>query len=46
MVFMGQVGLYETLGITQEWLQHVVDLVLSLLTAFAVLNNPEAKGQL
>lgn len=40
ILLLGQVGLYDTLGITPEWAQTVVDLVLSLLVAFGVLNNP------
>lgn len=44
MMLMGNLGLYETLGITEEWLKTVIDLTLSLLTAFGVLNNPTAEG--
>lgn len=40
LIFFGQVGLYEAVGVTQEWAQTVIDLVLSLLVAFGVLNNP------
>ena len=40
LILFGQVGLYDAVGITQEWAQTVVDLVLSLLVAFGVLNNP------
>lgn len=40
MILFGQLGLYETLGITQEWLQTVIDVVLALLVSFGVLNNP------
>lgn len=43
LILFGQLGLYDTLGITQEWLHTVVDLVLSLLVAFGVLNNPTDK---
>ncbi len=44
MMLMGNLGLYETLGITEEWLKTVIDLTLSLLAAFGVLNNPTAEG--
>ena len=40
ILLLGQLGLYDTLGITADWAQTVVDLVLSLLVAFGVLNNP------
>lgn len=40
LILLGQVGLYDVMGITQEWAQTVVDMVLSLLVAFGVLNNP------
>ena len=40
LIMMGQLGLYDTLGISQSWAQTVVDLILSLLVAFGVLNNP------
>ena len=37
---LGNLGLYEALGISQEPLQHMIDAVLTLLVAFGVLNNP------
>jgi uncharacterized membrane protein len=40
LTLLGNLGLYEAIGITQEPLQNVVDAVLALLTAFGVLNNP------
>lgn len=40
LTLMGNLGLYEAIGITQEPLQNVVDAVLALLVAFGVLNNP------
>lgn len=40
LMLLGQLGLYDAVGITQEWTQTVVELVLSLLVAFGVLNNP------
>jgi uncharacterized membrane protein len=40
LMLLGQLGLYDALNITQSWAQTVVDLILSLLVAFGVLNNP------
>ena len=40
LILVGQLGLYDALNITQSWAQTVVDLILSLLVAFGVLNNP------
>ncbi len=40
LLLAGQLGLYDALNITQSWAQTVVDLILSLLVAFGVLNNP------
>ena len=40
LTLLGNLGLYDTLGITQEPLQHLVDALLTLLAAFGVLNNP------
>ena len=40
LTLLGNLGLYEAVGITQAPLQHVVDAVLALLVAFGVLNNP------
>ena len=43
LILVGQLGLYDALNITQSWAQTVVDLILSLLVAFGVLNNPTDK---
>ncbi len=43
LILLGQLGLYDALNITQSWAQTVVDLVLSLMVAFGVLNNPTDK---
>jgi uncharacterized membrane protein len=43
LTLFGHLGLYETLGITPEWAQGVVDSVLAILVAFGVLNNPTDK---
>ena len=40
LTLFGNLGLYETLGITQEPIQQSIDAVLALLVAFGVLNNP------
>lgn len=40
LTLFGNLGLYETLGITQEPIQQTIDAVLALLVAFGVLNNP------
>ncbi len=40
LTLLGNLGLYEAIGVTQEPLQHVVDAILALLVAFGVLNNP------
>ena len=44
LTLLGNLGLYEAIGITQEPLQNVVDAVLALLVAFGVLNNPTDKN--
>ena len=43
LILLGQLGLYDALNITQSWAQTVVDLILSLMVAFGVLNNPTDK---
>ena len=43
LTLLGNLGLYDTLGITQEPLQHFVDALLAVLAAFGVLNNPTDK---
>ncbi len=40
LTLLGNLGLYEALGISQEPLKQAVDAALSLLVAFGVLNNP------
>lgn len=40
LALLGNLGLYEAIGIAKEPLQYVVDAVLALLVAFGVLNNP------
>ena len=40
LTLLGDLGLYEAVGITKEPLQQVADAVLALLAAFGVLNNP------
>ncbi len=40
LTLFGNMGMYETLGITQEPIQQTFDAVLALLVAFGVLNNP------
>lgn len=40
LTLLGNLGLYEALGIEKEPLQHMIDAVLALLVAFGVLNNP------
>ncbi len=40
LTLVGNLGLYEVIGVTQEPVQHLVDAVLALLVAFGVLNNP------
>lgn len=40
LLLAGQLGLYDVLNISQSWAQTVIDLILSALVAFGVLNNP------
>jgi uncharacterized membrane protein len=40
LTLLGNLGLYDAIGITQDVLQHVIDAVLAALVAFGVLNNP------
>jgi uncharacterized membrane protein len=40
LLLAGQLGLYDVLNISQSWAQTVVDLLLSALAAFGILNNP------
>lgn len=40
LTLLGNLGLYDAIGISQEPLQYLIDAVLTLLVAFGVLNNP------
>lgn len=40
LLLAGQLGLYDVLKISQSWAQTFVDLLLTALAAFGVLNNP------
>ncbi len=40
LTLLGNLGLYEALGIEKEPLQHIIDAALTMLVAFGVLNNP------
>lgn len=40
LTLLGNLGLYEKIGITQAPIQQAVDAVLALLVALGILNNP------
>jgi uncharacterized membrane protein len=40
LVILGNVGLYEVIGITEEKLRMVINDILSILVLLGVLNNP------
>ncbi|HYE12264.1 MAG TPA: holin [Patescibacteria group bacterium] len=40
---LGNYGLYDVVGLTNESYQMLVDLIFAMLTAFGVWNNPADK---
>lgn len=46
LLLLGEWGLYETIGIKQEALQHTIDFILLCLTAFGIINSPDNKNTL
>ena len=42
--FLGNYGLYDVLGLTNETYQQLVNMVFACLTAFGVFNNPTDTG--
>lgn len=41
---LGTFGLYEKLGIDDSQFQSIVDMLLTALVAFGILNNPTSKN--
>jgi len=46
LLLAGEWGLYETIGIKQEVIQHTIDVILLCLTGFGILNSPDNKNTL
>lgn len=46
LMLLGEWGLYETIGIKQEVIQHTIDFILVCLSGFGIINNPNAKNKL
>lgn len=46
LLLLGEWGLYETIGIKQEVIQHTIDFALLCLTGFGVINSPDNKNSL
>jgi uncharacterized membrane protein len=40
---LGEWGLYETIGLEKEVLQHTVTFIISCFVLFGILNNPNDK---
>lgn len=38
--FLGNYGLYDTIGLTSETYQQLVNMIFACLAAFGVFNNP------
>lgn len=45
LTLLGEWGLYEAVGVKQELIQHTISFILSIFTAFGVLNSPTNKGR-
>ena len=41
---LGNYGLYDRIGLTNETYQTLVDLIFAVLTAFGIFNNPTDKA--
>lgn len=46
LLLLGEWGLYETIGIKQDLIQHTMDFVFLCLTGFGVINSPDNKDSL
>lgn len=46
ITFLGEMGLYEKVGITTEQTQHIISFIMFVLTSFGVVNSPSNKGTL
>jgi uncharacterized membrane protein len=46
LLLLGEWGLYETIGIKQEVIQHTIDFILLVLTGFGIINSPDNKNTL
>jgi uncharacterized membrane protein len=46
LLLLGEWGLYETIGIKQEVIQHTIDFILLVLTGFGIINSPDNKDTL
>jgi uncharacterized membrane protein len=43
LILIGNLGLYEKIGITQKEISLIIDAILSILVMFGILNNPTDK---
>jgi len=41
---LGNYGLYDAIGLTNDTYQTLVDLILAVLSAFGIFNNPTSKN--
>lgn len=46
LTLLGEWGLYEAVGVKPELIQHTISFILSMFTAFGILNSPTNRGTL
>ena len=46
VLLLGEWGLYEKIGITQQVFQHTIDFILLALVGFGIINSPDNKDSL
>lgn len=40
VLLIGNLGLYDVIGIDENALKNIIDIILSILVTFGILNNP------
>lgn len=38
---LGHIGLYDKIGISQDQVKYLIDIIIGLLVTFGLLNNPK-----
>jgi uncharacterized membrane protein len=44
LMIIGELGLWDKIGIQQDNIRYIIDSTLTILVLFGILNNPTEKG--